>query len=58
MKTIVEFLLGAAIGFVISYRITRKILDLRSEAIDIDSCEDCPIYIERNDDNTYFHYKD
>ena len=58
MKTIVEFLLGAAIGFVISYRIARKILDLRSEAIEIDSCEDCPIYIERNDDNIRFHYKD
>ena len=58
MKLLISFITGFATGFGLVYLITTRICDRLNESMEIDSCEDCPIYIERNGEDTCFHYKD
>ena len=54
---LIPFLIGLITGYWIIQFIVEKLVD-KDEPVEIDSCEDCPIYIERDNGNSRYHYHD
>ena len=54
-------LLSFLIGFITGYKLIPVIvkkLEEKNGLIEINSCEECPIYIEKDSDCMHFHYND
>ena len=51
-----KFLIGFGIAGIV-YFIINKIIEKKTYT-EIESCEDCPIYVENNGDNMKYQYKD
>lgn len=54
---LISFLIGFITGFCIIKVIVKKLCE-KDKSFEIKSCEDCPVYVEKNGTGVTYHYDD